>query len=200
MTMTTAAEAATITPSDGTQAGALRRWTRFAGILALALALALVAAVVQTMRLADQSDAQAGLLADQTVTKTYQALDRQAQLPAAQRSVDALSWAIATAQSDTTGQVWTTDVLSSNLDGDTLTARVATSITSAPDQPASHYLEFVAQVTPAASNNGSSTVATCAIRSGSADAPLATSTVHVTAHMVMEPCAAAVLTQQGITR
>ena len=200
MTMTTAAEAATITPSDGTQAGALRRWTRFAGILALALALALVAAVVQTMRLADQSDAQAGLLADQTVTKTYQALDRQAQLPAAQRSVDALTWAIATPQSDTLGLVWTTDVLSSSLSGTVLTARVSTAISDGTQSLPSRFLEFVAQVAARPSTNESSTVATCAIRSGSADAPLATSTVHVTAHMVMEPCPAALLTQLGITR
>jgi hypothetical protein len=199
MTMTTAAESATATPSDGRQSGALRRWKRFAGILALSLVLALVAAVVQTMRLSSQSDTQAALLADQTVTKTYQELERQAQLPAAQRSVEALTWAIATPQSDTTGQVWTTDVLTRTLSGDTLTARVATSITSAPDQLATRYLEFVAQVTPAGTSNASSTVATCVVRSGSPSSPLATSTVRFTPHMVMEPCPADLLRQLGIT-
>ncbi len=197
--MTPAAETATTTPIDDRQAGAPRRRKRFAGILAVALALALVAAVVQTMRLTDQSDAQAALLADQTVTKTYQELERQAQLPAAQRSVDSLTWAIATPQSDTTGQVWTTDVLTSTLSGDTLAARVATSITSAPDQPTTRYLEFVAQVTPAGTSNVSSTVATCVVRSGSPSSPLATSTVRFTPHMVMEPCPADLLRQLGIT-
>jgi hypothetical protein len=200
MTMTTATETATPTPSDDAQAATLRRWKRFARILAVALALALVAAVLQTMRLADQSDAQAALLADQTVTKTYQELDRQAQLPAAQRSVDALTWAIATPQSDTVGLVWTTDVLSSSLSGTVLTARVSTAISDGTQSLPSRYLEFVAQVAARPSTNESGTVATCAIRSGSADAPLATSTVHVTAHMVMEPCSAALLTQLGITR
>jgi hypothetical protein len=152
------------------------------------------------MRLADQSDAQAALLADQTVTKTYQELDRQAQLPAAQRSFDALTWAIATPQSDTLGLVWTTDVLSSSLSGTVLSARVSTAISDGTQSLPSRYLEFVAQVEARPSTNESGTVATCAIRSGSADAPLATSTVHVTAHMVMEPCSADVLTQQGITR
>jgi uncharacterized membrane protein len=199
MTVTTAAEPATTTPVGGPRGGALRRWRLIAVILAVALVLALAAAVVLAMRVAAQADAQAALLADQTVTKTYQELERQALLPAAQRSTDALEWAIATPQSDTTATVWTTEVLSSNLSGDTLTARVATSITSAADQPASHYLEFVAQVTPGGTGDVNSTVATCVIRSGSPSSPFATSTVRFTPHMVMEPCSTDLLRRLGIT-
>jgi hypothetical protein len=199
VTVATAGVPGTTTSDEGSPHGTARRSTLAAGILAAVLLLAVVAAVVLAMRVTAQSDAQAALLADHAVTKTYQELERQAALPAAQRSVDALERAIATPQSDTTASVWTTEVLSSNLSGDTPTARVATSITSAPDQPASSYLEFVAQVTPASARNVSSTVATCVIRSGSPSSPLGSSTVRFTPHMVLEPCSADLLHQLGIT-
>jgi hypothetical protein len=199
MTVTTAAVPATTAPGGGPHGDALRRRTPIAVILAVALTLALAAAAVLAMRVTAQADAQAALLSDQTVTKTYQELERQALLPAAQRSADALEWAIATPQSDTTATVWTTEVLSSKLSGETLTARVATSITSAADQPASHYLEFVAQVTPEGTGDVNSNVATCVVRSGSPSSPLATSTARFTPHMVMEPCSADLLRQLGIT-
>lgn len=199
MTMTTPGVTGTTTPQDGSPAGASRRWRLIAGVLAVVLVLALAAVVVQTMRATSQSDAQAALLADQTVTKTYQELERQAALPAAQRSVDALEWAIATPQSDTTATVWTTKVLSGNLGGDTLTARVSTTLAASPLQPPSYYLEFVAQVTPGATSGESPAISTCAVRSGSSGSPLATSSVHVTPSMVMEPCSADLLRQLGVT-
>jgi hypothetical protein len=69
----------------------------------LAVALVVVVAVVLAIRTNAPSDAQASLLGDQALTKTYQELDRQALLPSAQRSVDALAWAIPTPQWDTLG-------------------------------------------------------------------------------------------------
>jgi len=199
MTVTTTGMPGTTTPHDDSLGGASRRWRLIAGILAVLLVLALAGAVVQTMRVTSQSDAQAALLADQTVTKTYQELERQAALPAAQRSVDALEWAIATPQSDRSATVWTTAVLSSNLGGDTLTARVSTTLAASPLQPPMHYLEFVAQVTPGATTGEGPTISTCAVRTGSSVGPLATSTVHVTPSMVMEPCSADLLRQLGVT-
>jgi hypothetical protein len=198
MTVTTAGVPGTTTPHDGSSEGTSRRWRVIAGILAFALVLALAGAVVQAMRASSQSDAQAALLADQTVTKTFQELERQAALPAAQRSIDALEWAIATPQSDTTGTVWTTTVLSSNLAGDTLTARVSTTLAASPLQAPSHYLEFVAQVTAGSTSGENPTVSTCAVRSGSSDSAPATANVNVTPHMVMQPCSADLLRQLGV--
>jgi hypothetical protein len=62
-----------------------------------------------------------------------------------------------------------------------------------------HYLEFVAQVTPGATTGEGPTISTCAVRTGSSVGPLATSTVHVTPSMVMEPCSADLLRQLGVT-
>ena len=177
-----------------------RRLRVAVAVLSVLLAGAVVAGFVLAQRAAAQSDAQAAMLRDTTVTQTYQALERQSVLPPGQRSVEALEWAIATPQSDTTGALWSNEVLSSRLDGPILTARVATSWTAAPGEPAASYLEFIAEVAPAAASNESDSVMTCVVRSGSTSAPLATSRVVLTpGGLSMDPCPAAVLRQAGIT-
>lgn len=164
-------------------------------LLAVALVVGLLAAAVAvTRRSAAQAQAQASMLADQTVTKAVRELERQAALPAGQRSLEALSWAIATPQSDRTVPVWTTDVGRAGLGATTLFADVTATLT-APGQAPSYYLEFVVSTT---GGTGSVDSAACVVRSGSADAPVATAPLYVTDHVFLQPCSAADLRQRGI--
>lgn len=166
-------------------------------VVAVVLAVALVAgllaaAVVLTRRSAVQ--AQTSMLADQTVTKAAQELERQAALPADQRSLDAFSWAIATPQSDRTGAGWTTEVGRADLGAATLFADVTATLT-APGRAPSYYLEFVVSTT---GGTGSVDSSACVVRSGSADAPVATTALYLTDHLFLPPCSAADLQQRGI--
>lgn len=172
-------------------------WKVIAGVLAVVLVVTLGGAVVVVMRGTAQSDALTLLLADQTVTKTYKELERQAKRPPAQRSTGALQWAIATPQSDKSGLVWTTAVLSSDLSRDVLSAHVSTSLADAEGAP-SQYLEFIVQVTPAPNGQVNSAVMSCVVRSGASNDPLATSPVWITDHMFLDPCPREVLQQVGV--
>jgi hypothetical protein len=162
--------------------------------LGLLLVLGLVAGAVVATR-SSAASAQAAMLADQTVTKSFKEIERQAALPVGQRSIDAFSWAIATPRSDQTSQVWTTEVGRSGLGGPTLFAEVTASL-AVPGQAPSYYLDFVVATTPDPGGSFDSSV--CLVRSGSADAPLATAPYFVTSSLFLAPCSAAVLQQRGI--
>lgn len=191
-------DAGATAPSTGDRAGHHRRRSVVALALALVVAAALVLAAVAATR-SDQAEATASLLQDQAVTKTYQELDRQARLPAAQRSIEALAWAVATPQSDTTGATSTTEVLRGNLSGATLTAHVASAVVPGPGEAASSYLEVLVRVTVAEAANVSNDISTCVVRSGSAGSPIATGPYAVTSHLSLPPCDPDVLRGAGIS-
>lgn len=163
-------------------------------VLSLLLVAALVAGAVAVAR-SSAASAQTAMLADQTLTKSTQEIERQAALPASQRSLDAFSWAIATPQSDRTGPAWTTDLGRADLGAATPFA-VVTATLAVPGQDPTYYLEFVVSSTPG--QGGASETTACLVRSGSADAPLATAPYYVTDHLFVQPCSAELLQQRGI--
>lgn len=165
--------------------------------LVVLLVLGLLAVAVAWSRGSASAD-QASLLADQATTKTYQELERQAALPASERSLDALSWAIATPQSDRTGPVWTTDVLRAELSGTTLTARVAAAL-AVPGAAPTYYLEYVVTVVEPTDPGTTPGVTACAARYGDSTTP-ATGTVAITSHLVLPACDADTLQRAGVTR
>ncbi len=166
-------------------------------VLALLLVVGLVAAAVVVAR-GSAASAQAAMLADQTITKSVQELERQSALPVGERSLEAFSWAIATPQSNQIGPVWTTDVGRADLGtGATLFAEV-TSALAVPGQAPTYYLEFVVSTSSGPSTSVDTSV--CLVRSGSADAPLATAPLSLSDHLFVQPCSAEMLQQRGITR
>jgi hypothetical protein len=169
-------------------------------LLVLVVVLAVIAVVVAVNRTGTAAADDVGAMsADTAVTKTYQELERQSLLPPSQRSIDVLEAVLATPQSDRTGPLWETEVVRSRLGGTTLVAEVVTTWSPSPLSAPTSYLDFVVQVTPSADPGASVGIRTCAVRSGSSAAPLATSTVWVTDHLLMEPCSSTVLADLGIT-
>ena len=166
-------------------------------VLGLLLVLGLVAGAVAVTR-GSAASAQASMLADQTITKSFKELERQAALPVGQRSIDAFSWAIATPQSNQIGPVWTTDVGRADLGtGATLFAEVTAAL-AVPGEAPTYYVEFVVSTSSGPSTSVDTSV--CLVRSGSADAPLATAPLSLSDHLLVQPCSAELLQQRGITR
>jgi hypothetical protein len=163
-------------------------------VLALLLVAALVAAAVVVAR-GSATSAQAAMLADQTITKSFQELERQAALPAGERSLEAFTWAIATPQSDRSGPVWSTDLGRADLGSPTMFAEVSAQLTASGQAP-TYYLEFVVSTTSGPSTSIDTSV--CLVRSGSPDAPLATAPYAVTDGLFVQPCSAELLQQRGI--
>lgn len=163
-------------------------------VLALLLVAALVAAAVVVTR-GSAASAQAAMLADQTITKSFKEIERQAALPVGERTLDAFSWAIATPQSNQIGPVWTTDLGRADLGSPTMFAEVSAQL-AVPGQAPTYYVEFVVSTTSGPSTTVDTSV--CLVRSGSPDAPLATAPLALSDRLFVGPCSAEVLKQRGI--
>jgi hypothetical protein len=194
-------DTAAVVESVTTDAGPPRKQRRTVGVWALVVTVVLACAVVAMLlrsTAAQSAQATAALLQDVTATSTYQELMRQVLLPADQRSQAVLEAVVASPQSDRTGAIWTTEVLSTRFDDTALTAQVATSYSTAPMSGFVSYLEFVAHVLPPRDAGSSPEVLACVVRTGTPSAPVATSYATIGDRINLPPCPGDVLQRLGI--